>query len=119
MPARPRRYRKKPLAAFEHGTRIYGPTANERRYRVVATDPCGARLFHKFASEHDARAKAREIEAYLADRTPIRSSPTAPARWPPWPRVTWPTWAGARSATGSARTPCCGAGSCPAWANRR
>ena len=78
MPARPRRYRKKPLAAFEHGTRIYAPTAHEGRYRVVATDPGGARLFHKFVSEDDARAKARELEAYLADRTPIRSSPDRP-----------------------------------------
>ena len=34
-----RRYRKKPLAQFEHGTRIYAPSDGESRYRVVATDP--------------------------------------------------------------------------------
>lgn len=78
MPARPRRYRKKPLAAFEHGTRLYAPTSGERRYRVVATDAAGGRLFHKFASEDDARAKARELEAYLADATPIRSTAERP-----------------------------------------
>ena len=43
MSARPRRYRKKPLAAFEHGTRIYAPTSGERRYRVVATEAAGGR----------------------------------------------------------------------------
>lgn len=73
-----RRYRKKPLAAFEHGTRIYAPTIKEPRYRVVATEATGGRLFHKFVSEDDARAKAREVESYLADRTPIRSSPEQP-----------------------------------------
>jgi hypothetical protein len=35
----PSRYRKKPLAQLEHGTRIYAPSAREARYRVVATDP--------------------------------------------------------------------------------
>ena len=79
MPTRPRRYRKKPLAAFEHGNRICAPTAGEARYRVVATDSTGSRLFHEFAAEDDARAEARELEAYLADRTPVRSSPSARA----------------------------------------
>ena len=71
MSTSPRRYRKKPLAAFEHGTRIYSPTGAEDCYRVTATDATGRRLFHKFASEHGARAKARELEAYLADHTPL------------------------------------------------
>ena len=53
------RYRKKPLAQFEHGTRIYAPTANEPRYRVVATDPTNdERIFVKCPSEEHARAKA-------------------------------------------------------------
>jgi len=29
----PRRYRRKPLATFEHGTRIYAPTPSEDCYR--------------------------------------------------------------------------------------
>jgi len=29
------RYRKKPLAQLEHGTRIYAPSPSETRYRVV------------------------------------------------------------------------------------
>jgi hypothetical protein len=32
------RYRKKPFARLEHGTRIYAPSPGEARYRVVATD---------------------------------------------------------------------------------
>ncbi len=42
---RPRHYRKKPAAAFEHGTRINAPSCGERRYRVVAADPTGAGSF--------------------------------------------------------------------------
>jgi hypothetical protein len=34
----PSRYRKKPLAQLEHGTRIIAPSPGEARYRVVATD---------------------------------------------------------------------------------
>ncbi|HVA43875.1 MAG TPA: tyrosine-type recombinase/integrase [Acidimicrobiales bacterium] len=71
MTEAPRRYRKKPLAAFEHGTRIYAPSGGESCYRVIATDAIGGRRFHKFAREEDARAKARELEAYLAARTPL------------------------------------------------
>jgi hypothetical protein len=36
-------YRKKPLAVFENGTRIYAPTASESRYRVVAPTIDGRR----------------------------------------------------------------------------
>jgi hypothetical protein len=67
----PRRYRKKPLAAFENGTRIYAPSNGEDCYRVIAADAVGNRLFHKFAREEDARAKARELEAYLGSKTPL------------------------------------------------
>lgn len=66
-----RRYRKKPLAVFEHGTRLYAPSHGEGCYRVVATDTGGKRLFHKFSREEAARAKARELESYLASNTPI------------------------------------------------
>ena len=67
------RYRKKPLAQFEHGTRIYAPTANEPRFRVVATDPTNdERIFVKCPSEGHARAKARELEQFLAQAAPIR-----------------------------------------------
>lgn len=75
---RPRHYRKKPLAVFEHGTRIYAPSGGERRYRVVAADPSGARVFRKLTSVEDARAKARELEAYLAAHSPICTDPDRP-----------------------------------------
>lgn len=74
----PRSYRRKPLAIFEHGTRLYAPSAGEDRYRVVAMDVGGSRLFYKFVSEAEARRKAREVESYLANRTPLRSTPDQP-----------------------------------------
>jgi integrase len=70
------RYRKKPLAHYEFGTRIYAPSGGERRYRVVTVDlVTGQRVFHKFTDEDDARAKARELEQFLATATPIRNRP--------------------------------------------
>jgi len=72
MHGQPRTYRKKPLAVFERGTRIYAPSRGESRYRVVSSDGVGNRLFYKLASEAAARAKAREIEAHLARRAPLR-----------------------------------------------
>lgn len=60
------RYRKKPLAVFEHGTRIYAPSSGEDCYRVTVTTVTGKRLFHKFVREDVARAKARELETYLS-----------------------------------------------------
>ncbi len=35
----PSRYRKKPLAQFEHGTRVYAPSGGDARYRIVSRDP--------------------------------------------------------------------------------
>lgn len=72
MAQAPRRYRKKPFAVYEHGTRIYAPTKGEDCYRVIAADAAaGKRPAFKFAREDDARAKAREFEAFLASRTPL------------------------------------------------
>lgn len=71
MAQQPRRYRRKPLATFEHGTRIYAPSPSEDCYRVSATDATGRRVSHKFANETHAREKAREIEAFLASHTPL------------------------------------------------
>lgn len=69
------RYRKKPLVQLELGTRIYAPSVGELRYRVVTTDlATGERVFHKFATEEDARAKAREVEEFLAHGTPLRDA---------------------------------------------
>lgn len=60
-------YRKKPLAQFEHGTRIYSPSSGETRYRVVGTDPATRRRFStKAVDEADARDRAREIEDRIA-----------------------------------------------------
>lgn len=75
MAERRRTYRKKPLAVFEAGTRIYAPSRNESRYRVVATDADGNRVFHKAPTEAAARARARELEAHLASAVPL--GPTA------------------------------------------
>jgi hypothetical protein len=67
------RYRKKPLAQVEHGTRIHAPSPSEARYRVVATDPVsGERIFVKCRTEDAARAKARELDQFIAQSAPIR-----------------------------------------------
>ena len=77
----PSSYRKKPLAQLEHGTRIYAPSANEARYRVVATDPVsGERIFVKCRTEEQARAKARELEQFIAQSAPIRDPQDAGPR---------------------------------------
>jgi hypothetical protein len=74
------RYRKKPLAQLEHGSRIYAPSAGEARYRVVATDPVsGERIFVKCRTEDIARAKARELEQFIA-HAPIRDPQDAGPR---------------------------------------
>jgi integrase len=66
-------YRRRPLAQFEHGTRLYAPSAGETRFRVVSTDPVsGERIFAKFSDEERARAKARELEQFIALAAPIR-----------------------------------------------
>ena len=85
-----------------YGTRIYAPTANEPRAAAAG----GARLFHKFAGEDDARATARELEAYLADRTPWRSSPDAPRTVAALSKGYLEHLVSARCATGSARRRC-------------
>jgi integrase len=75
------RYRKKPLAQLEHGTRIYAPSPGETRYRVVATDPVsGERIFVKCRTEDQARAKARELEQFIALSAPIRDPQDAGPR---------------------------------------
>ncbi len=71
-------YRKRPLAVFEHGTRIYAPSGGEHRHRVVARDAAtGERIFLKIASEEEARLRAREIEERLAAAASLRE----PDRW--------------------------------------
>lgn len=68
----PPKYRKKPLAQLEHGTRIYAPSDAESRYRVVATDPTTGRRFStKAHDEATARERAREIEERLSRATPV------------------------------------------------
>src|SRR5919106_2620352 len=69
----PSRYRKKPFAQLEHGTRIYAPSPGEARYRIVTTDPTsGERIFVKCHTEEAARAKARELDDFVAQAAPIR-----------------------------------------------
>lgn len=69
--------RRKPLVSYEYGTRIYAPSEGETRYRVVATDADGRRVFHKFSTEEAARGRARELEARLASSVllPGRAKP--------------------------------------------
>src|SRR5918995_2424867 len=77
----PSRYRKKPLAQLEHGTRIYAPSPSEARYRVVANDPVsGERIFAKCRTEEQARSKARELEQVIAQCATIRDSADAGPR---------------------------------------
>lgn len=61
----PRRTYSRPIATFEHGTKIYGPSEAEPRYRVIARDPSAKRIFHRFWNEDDARRRARSIEQTL------------------------------------------------------
>ena len=61
----PAKYRKKPLAQFEHGTRIYAPSTGETRYRVVATDPETGRRFSTKAP--DEAAAYRQLVLDIAD----------------------------------------------------
>jgi integrase len=75
------RYRKKPLAQLEHGTRVYAPSTGEARFRVVANDPVsGERIFVKCRTEDQARAKARELEQFIAQTAPIRDAHDAGPR---------------------------------------
>lgn len=70
----PAKYRKKPLAQFEHGTRIYAPSTSETRYRVVATDPETGRRFSTKAPDEDAaRRRAHEIEERIARSSPVHA----------------------------------------------
>lgn len=67
----PAKYRR-PLVQFEHGTRIYSPSAGESRYRIVAADPSTGRRFStKAADEASARERAREIEERISRSTPV------------------------------------------------
>lgn len=77
-----RRYRKKPLAVFENGTRLYAPCPSQPRYRVVARDISGDRLFFKFDSEADARIKARLVSSSRTSAQPRRSADQSTSREP-------------------------------------
>ena len=82
-------YRKRPLAVFEHGTRIYSPSDGEHRHRVVARDAAtGERIFLKIASEEEARLRAREIEERLAVAASVREPDRWSARSTTWPAAT-------------------------------
>lgn len=61
----PRRKYAKPIATFEHGTKVYGPSDAEPRYRVISKDPTGKRVFSRFLDEDDARDHARAVEKAL------------------------------------------------------
>jgi hypothetical protein len=75
------RYRKKPLAQLEQGTRIYAPSPSKARYRVVATDRVsGERIFVKCRTEDQARARARELEQFIAQSAPVRDPQDAGPR---------------------------------------
>lgn len=72
-----RRY-KKPIATLEFGTRVYAPSAGETRYRVVSRSVDGRRLFHGLSTEHEARQRARELDAKLAHALAVPSRSHAP-----------------------------------------
>lgn len=62
----PRRKYAKPIATFEHGTKVYGPSEAEPRYRVISKDATGTRVFARFHVEGDARDHARAVELALS-----------------------------------------------------
>jgi len=66
-----RTYRKKPVAVFENGTRIYAPSASEPRYRVVAPAVDG-RTFTRCDDEETARRHARDVDGALTYRCSSR-----------------------------------------------
>lgn len=79
---------RKPVAVFEHGTRIYAPVDGERRHRIVARDPAtGDRIFVAAGTEQEAgSAPARSKSASKQRRRsgnptgghgPSRTSPAA------------------------------------------
>jgi integrase len=73
-----KRSRRRPVAVFEHGTRIYSPVDGERRHRIVSRDAVtGERVFIAAGSELEARTRAREVEDRLAAAASIRE----PDRW--------------------------------------
>lgn len=71
--------RRKPLATFEYGTRVYAPSEGQARYRVVATGADGRRTFFKTTSEKVARERARDIETRLASSIALPGRANAPA----------------------------------------
>ena len=71
--------RREPLVSYEFGTRIYAPSEGETRYRVVATDADGRRVFHKFSTEEAARRRARELEVRLASSVLLPGRANAPS----------------------------------------
>jgi integrase len=70
--------RRKPLATFEYGTRVYAPSEGEARYRVVATGADGRRTYFKTTSEKVARERARDIETRLASSVALPGRANAP-----------------------------------------
>lgn len=70
--------RRKPLATFEYGTRVYAPSEGEARYRVVATGADGRRTYFKTTSEKVARERARDIESRLASSIALPGRANAP-----------------------------------------
>ena len=59
----PRRQYRRPIATFEHGTRVYAPSPGDPMYRVIARRADGGRVFYRLKTEEAARERAREIEA--------------------------------------------------------
>lgn len=73
MPKKSRNSRTKPLAIFEHGTRVYAPTASRPTFRVVGNDPVtGRRFFHRLTTEELARERAREVELLIAKSVEVQ-----------------------------------------------
>jgi integrase len=77
--ARKPTYRKRPLATFENGTRIYAPTPSEPRYRVVSHSREGRRIHAGFDDEASARRHARRIDSLLVN-APTIGNPSRPPR---------------------------------------
>ena len=71
---RKRTSRKKPLAVFENGTRIYAPTEPYSKFRIVSYDPSGRRIYKPAVMPRD---DALDVHRTTRPRT----LPEALTRW--------------------------------------
>lgn len=83
----PRRQDNRALATYEHGTKIYAPTAGEPRFRIITRDPASKRITLRVATKAEARTQGRPRARARALETMLASSTALPGREAPRPPV--------------------------------